>query len=83
MDRGINAAKNTIILGGVKMKVDTIEQFKILEFLNTRLELDCFILTKVSRNIMKVTDKSGESIYFKYLNDKITWSDELEEDMLT
>jgi len=65
------------------MKVDTIEQFKILEFLNTRLKLDCFILTKVSRNIMKVTDKSGESMYFKYLNDKITWSDELEEDMLT
>lgn len=40
------------------MKADTIEQFKILEFIKTQLDLNYFTLTKVSRNIMKVTDKS-------------------------
>lgn len=65
------------------MKADTIEQFKILEFIKTQLDLNYFTLTKVSRNIMKVTDKSWESMYFKYLDEKITWFDDLEEDMLT
>lgn len=55
------------------MKVNTVEQFKIMEFLKENFELELFQLELLDRYSIKVSDSTSESMIFKYENGKVTW----------
>lgn len=57
------------------MKVNTVEQFKVLQFLEKNFEIELFELELIDRYSIKVTDSTGESMVFKYENNKVTWDE--------
>ncbi|SQB33965.1 hypothetical protein [Clostridium cochlearium] len=57
------------------MKVNTVEQFKVLQFLKENFEIELFKLELLDRYSIQVTDSTGESMVFKYENNKVTWDE--------
>ncbi|WP_189910968.1 hypothetical protein [Clostridium cochlearium] len=57
------------------MKVNTVEQFKVLQFLKKNFEIELFKLELLDRYSIQVTDSTGESMVFKYENNKVTWDE--------
>lgn len=55
------------------MKVDTVEQFKILEFLKENFQLEHLKIELLNRNVIQVTDENNESMLFKYENGEVIW----------
>lgn len=53
------------------MKVNTVEQFKILKFLEENFEMDKITLELHSPKCIKVTDQKGEDGYFEYQDGKV------------
>lgn len=54
------------------MKADTIEQFKIIEYLKkNNVDFNYFDIELIDRYNVKITDRKGESILFTYNNGKI------------
>ncbi len=49
-----------------KNQVDTIEQFKVLDYLKKQLSIDDFTVYLIDRFTIKVIDKNKEQGYFKY-----------------
>lgn len=56
-------------------KARTVEQFKILQFLEKQFDLEAFEVMLLSRNEIAITDRVGESMVFKYVNGKVTWEE--------
>lgn len=54
----------------LKNQVDTIEQFKVLDYLKKQLSIGEFNVFLIDRFTIKVIDKNKEQGYFKY-NSKI------------
>ncbi len=50
----------------LKNQVDTIEQFKVLDYLKKQLSIDAFSIYLIDRYTIKVVDKNNEQGYFKY-----------------
>ena len=50
----------------LKNQVDTIEQFKVLDYLKRQLSIDAFSIYLIDRFTIKVIDKNNEQGYFKY-----------------
>ena len=50
----------------IKNQVDTIEQFKVLDYLKKQLSIDDFTVYLIDRFTIKVIDKKKEQGYFKY-----------------
>lgn len=50
----------------LKNQVDTIEQFKVLDYLKKQLSIDEFNVFLIDRFTIKVIDKNNEQGYFKY-----------------
>ena len=50
----------------LKNQVDTIEQFKVLNYLKKQLSIDDFTVYLIDRFTIKVIDKNKEQGYFKY-----------------
>ena len=50
----------------IKNQVDTIEQFKVLDYLKKQLSIDDFTVYLIDRFTIKVIDKNKEQGYFKY-----------------
>ncbi len=50
----------------LKNQVDTIEQFKVLDYLKKQLSILEFDLYLIDRFTIKVIDKNNEQGYFKY-----------------
>ncbi len=50
----------------LKNQVDTIEQFKVLDYLKKQLSIGKFDLFLIDRFTIKVIDKNNEQGYFKY-----------------
>ena len=50
----------------IKNQVDTIEQFKVLDYLKKQLSIGKFDLFLIDRFTIKVVDKNNEQGYFKY-----------------
>lgn len=48
------------------MKVNTVEQFKVLEYIKANFIMEEVNLKLIDRYTIELTDKTGESIYFKY-----------------
>jgi len=52
----------------LKNQVDTIEQFKVLDYLKKQLSISEFAVFLIDRFTIKVIDKNNEQGYFKYNN---------------
>ena len=50
----------------LKNQVDTIEQFKVLDYLKKQLSISEFAVYLIDRFTIKVVDKNNEQGYFKY-----------------
>lgn len=55
------------------MKVQTIEQFKVLDFIKAHFIMEEVTLKLIDRYTIELTDKTGESINFKYDNGNIVY----------
>ena len=55
------------------MKVQTIEQFKVLDFIKANFVIEEVTLRLVDRYTIEVTDKTGEILNFKYDNGTIVY----------
>lgn len=51
--------------------MDTIAQYKIMQFIQTNFYEEAITVTKVDEAALKVTDKNGESLIFEYVNGEI------------
>jgi len=59
--------------------VDTISQYKILEYLKEHLNIDEFKIYLVNKDNIKVVDTNKEYLYFNYnkVTKKVSYQDEL------
>lgn len=64
----------------LKNQVDTIEQFKVLDYLKKQLFISDFVVILIDRFTIKVVDKNNEQGYFKY-NSKTKSVDSYEENI--
>ena len=55
------------------MKVNTVEQFMVLEFIKSNFIMEEVSLELIDRYTIKLTDKTGESLNFKYDNGNILY----------
>ena len=64
-----------------KNRVNTIPQYYILEYLKKKLDINEFKVYLIERNIVKVVDKTDDSLYFSYDNEKreFTYQDKIKE----
>lgn len=64
-----------------KNKVNTISQYYILDYLKKHLSINEFKIYLIDRNIIKVIDKTDDSLYFTCEDNtrEITYQDEIKE----
>lgn len=64
-----------------KNSVDTISQYKILDYLKKNLNINKFQVYLVDPDNIKIIDKENEHLYFNYNSStkEITYQDELQE----
>lgn len=64
-----------------KNQVNTISQYKILEYLKKNLNINEFKVYLVDRDTIKVLDKEDKQLFFKYNQDtkEVSYQDELSE----
>lgn len=65
----------------LKNSVDTISQYKILDYLKKNLNIDEFKIYLVDRDNIKVIDKEDKHLYFNYDSStkEVSYQDELTE----
>lgn len=56
-------------------KVDTVEQYKILQFIKQHFDMKYITIKKNSRDCLRVTDQGGDSLTFKLENGKVIWQE--------
>ena len=61
----------------LKNKVETINQFYVLQYLKKELNIYEFKIFLYDRNTIKVIDKDNHSVYFTYENDKVIFQEEI------
>ena len=63
----------------LKNRVDTISQYRILDYLKKNLNINEFQIYLVDRDNIKVVDKEDNYLYFNYDSStkKVTYQDEL------
>ncbi len=64
-----------------KNSVDTINQYKVLQYLKSNLDITAFKVYLFDRDTIKVIDKNEEVAYFKFDNNKkeIEFKEEVKE----
>lgn len=64
-----------------KNQVDTISQYKMLEYLKKNLNINEFKVYLVDRDTIKVLDKEDKQLFFKYNQDikEVPYQDKLTE----
>lgn len=55
------------------MKVNTVEQFKVLEYIKANFIMEEVTLKLIDRYTIELTDKTGENIKFKYENGSVIY----------
>ena len=62
--------------------VDTIEQFKILIYIKKNINVNNFNIFLINKNLIKITDKENDFLYFSYDNEKrkVVYFDKLSKD---
>ncbi len=59
-----------------KNQVNTINQFKVLQYLKEHLNIYCFNIVLHDKDTIKVIDRNNKIAYFKYDKDKIIFIEE-------
>lgn len=54
-------------------KVETIEQFKILDFLKANFNIGFIDIETIDRKTMKITDVNNDTMIFKYENNQVIY----------
>lgn len=57
----------------LSLKVETVEQFKILEFIKANFDMSCIELELIDRFSIEVKDQKGDKIQFKYKDGDIVY----------
>lgn len=55
------------------MKVTTVEQFKVLDFIKANFIMEEVTLKLIDRYTIELEDRTGEKINFKYNEGKVTY----------
>lgn len=55
------------------MRVNTVEQFKVLEFIKKNFDMNYITLELIDRYTIEVEDRTGEKMKFKYEDGKIVY----------
>lgn len=55
------------------MKVETVEQYKVLEFLKENFYMESIKLKLIDRYTIEVTDGNGDTMNFKYEDGKVVY----------
>jgi len=55
------------------LKVETVEQFKVLEFIKDNFDISCIELELIDRFTIEVKDQTGDKMQFKYEDGKIVY----------
>lgn len=53
------------------MKVKTVEQYKVLRFIQERFKMDCVEIKIVDDKSLKVTDKTGDNIVLSMVDNEV------------
>lgn len=56
-------------------KANTVEQFKILKFLDEQFDLENFDVKLIGRNEIAIIDWTGELMIFRFQNGDVTWEE--------
>ena len=56
---------------GVIRNVDTIAQYKVMQFIQENFEEWAITVTKIDPTDLKVTDKTGDSLVFEYKDGQV------------
>jgi len=56
------------------MRANTIEQYKVLEFIKKNFETDNISIELIDKSTVKVTDSKGDSLNFVYKNGVVCWN---------
>lgn len=51
--------------------VDTIEQYKVLQYIKRHFFMDKITITKINQTSLRVTDYTNECLIFEYFNGRI------------
>ena len=57
------------------MKSKTVEQFKIIKYLEENFIIDSITLKLIDRFTIEVTDDKGEKMNFKYQDNKVIYEE--------
>lgn len=55
------------------MKVETVEQFKIMEYLKQNFNINCIEIKLIDRYSIEVTDSTGEKMIFFHKDGRILY----------
>ncbi|SHI84050.1 hypothetical protein [Lutispora thermophila] len=55
------------------MRANTIEQYKVLEFIKKNFETDNILIELIDKSTVKVTDNKGDSLHLVYINGEVCW----------
>lgn len=55
------------------MKVDTVEQFKVLEYIKANFTMEYITMELIDRYTILVEDRTGEKMKFKYEDGKVIY----------
>lgn len=55
------------------MKVDTVEQFKVLEYIKNNFSMEYITYELIDRYTIEVEDRTGEKMKFKYKDGKVVY----------
>jgi len=55
------------------MKVDTIEQYKIMEHIKDNFTMEYITMELIDRYTIEVEDRTGEKMIFKYKDGKVMY----------
>ena len=56
---------------GVIRNMDTIAQYKVMQFIQENFEEWAITVTKIDPTAIKVTDKTGDSLVFEYKDGQV------------
>ena len=57
----------------MKMKVETVEQYKVLEYIKENFYIDNITLKLIDRYTIEITDNKGDIMNFKYEDGKVVY----------
>lgn len=55
------------------MKVETVEQYKVLEYIKENFYIDNITLKLIDRYTIEITDNKGDIMNFKYEDGKVVY----------